>query len=35
MLDSLMDWLVSTPINGLVLNYAWSWPTLSLLRVPT
>ena len=32
MLDSLMDWLVSTPINGLVLNYAWSWPTLESLH---
>jgi hypothetical protein len=27
-----MDWLVSTPINGLVLNYAWSWPTLESLH---
>ena len=32
MLDSLMDWLISTPINGLVLNYAWSWPTLESLH---
>jgi hypothetical protein len=32
MLDALMDWLVSTPINGLVLNYAWSWPTLESLH---
>jgi len=32
MLESLMDWLVSTPINGLVLNYAWSWPTLESLH---
>ena len=31
-LDSLMKWLVSTPINGLVLNYAWSWPTLESLH---
>jgi hypothetical protein len=32
MLDALMEWLVSTPINGLVLNYAWSWPTLESLH---
>jgi uncharacterized membrane protein len=31
-MDALMDWLVSTPINGLVLNYAWSWPTLESLH---
>lgn len=31
-MDALMDWLVSTPINGLVLNYAWTWPTLESLH---
>jgi len=31
-MDALTDWLVSTPINGLVLNYAWSWPTLESLH---
>ena len=31
-MDALMDWLVSTPINGLVLNYPWSWPTLESLH---
>jgi hypothetical protein len=24
--------MVSTPLNGLVLNYAWSWPTLESLH---
>jgi hypothetical protein len=23
-----MDWMLSTPINALVIGYAWSWPTL-------
>jgi hypothetical protein len=31
-MDALAEWLVSTPINGLVLNYAWSWPTLEALH---
>ncbi len=31
-MEALMEWLVSTPINGLVLNYAWSWPTLESLH---
>src|SRR5687768_8610427 len=31
-MDAFMEWLVSTPINGLVLNYAWSWPTLESLH---
>jgi hypothetical protein len=31
-MDALADWLVSTPINGLVLNYAWTWPTLETLH---
>jgi hypothetical protein len=31
-MDALADWLTSTPMNGLVLNYAWSWPTLESLH---
>ena len=31
-MDAFQEWLVSTPINGLVLNYAWSWPTLESLH---
>jgi hypothetical protein len=31
-MDAIMDWMVSTPINGLVLGYAWSWPTLESLH---
>ena len=31
-MDAFADWLVSTPINGLVLNFAWSWPTLESLH---
>lgn len=31
-MDSLMDWMVSTPLNGLVIGYAWSWPTLESLH---
>jgi hypothetical protein len=31
-MEALMEWLVSTPINGVVLNYAWSWPTLETLH---
>jgi hypothetical protein len=31
-MDAFADWLVSTPMNGLVLNYAWSWPTLESLH---
>jgi hypothetical protein len=27
-----MDWMVSTPINTLILGYAWSWPTLESLH---
>jgi hypothetical protein len=27
-----MDWMVSTPINNLVIGYAWSWPTLESLH---
>lgn len=32
MLNALEDWMVSTPIKGLVLDYAWSWPTLESLH---
>jgi uncharacterized membrane protein len=31
-MEAFEEWLVSTPINGLVLNYAWSWPTLESLH---
>lgn len=31
-MDALMDWMLSTPINQLVIGYAWSWPTLESLH---
>lgn len=31
-MDALTDWMVSTPINQLVIGYAWSWPTLESLH---
>lgn len=31
-MDALMAWMVSTPINNLVIGYAWSWPTLESLH---
>ena len=31
-MDAVMDWMVTTPINALVLGYAWSWPTLESLH---
>jgi hypothetical protein len=31
-MDALMDWMVTTPINNLVIGYAWSWPTLESLH---
>jgi hypothetical protein len=31
-MEAVMDWMVSTPINGLVIGYAWSWPTLESLH---
>jgi hypothetical protein len=31
-MEALQEWMQSTPINGLVLNYAWSWPTLESLH---
>ena len=31
-MDALQDWMVTTPINQLVLGYAWSWPTLESLH---
>ena len=30
--DAIQDWMVSTPINQLVIGYAWSWPTLESLH---
>lgn len=32
MLDAIQDWMVSTPIKGWVLDYAWSWPALESLH---
>jgi hypothetical protein len=31
-MDAVMDWMVTTPINSLVIGYAWSWPTLESLH---
>jgi hypothetical protein len=31
-MDAVMDWMTSTWINGVVLGYAWSWPTLESLH---
>ena len=31
-MDSLFDWMTSTWINGVVMNYAWTWPTLETLH---
>ena len=31
-MDAVMDWMVTTPINQLVIGYAWSWPTLESLH---
>lgn len=31
-MDAIMDWMVTTPINALVIGYAWSWPTLESLH---
>ena len=31
-MDSLYEWMTTTWINGLVLNYAWTWPTLESLH---
>lgn len=31
-MDAVMDWMVTTPINTLILGYAWSWPTLESLH---
>lgn len=31
-MDALMDWMVSTPINALVIGYQWSWPALETLH---
>jgi hypothetical protein len=30
--DAIQDWMLSTPINQLVIGYAWSWPTLESLH---
>jgi hypothetical protein len=31
-LPDLIAWLVSTPINGLVMNYRWTWPISECLH---
>jgi hypothetical protein len=31
-MEALQEWMQATPINGLVLNFAWSWPTLESLH---
>ena len=31
-MEALADWMTSTWINGLVIGYAWSWPTLESLH---
>jgi len=31
-MDALQEWMQSTPINSLILNFAWSWPTLESLH---
>ena len=31
-MEAIMDWMVTTPLNGLVIGYAWSWPTLESLH---
>jgi hypothetical protein len=31
-MEALMDWMLSTPLNTLVIGYAWSWPTLESLH---
>jgi hypothetical protein len=31
-MEALQDWMQTTPINSLVLGYAWSWPTLESLH---
>lgn len=27
-MNSVYDWMVQTPINGLVMGYPWTWPAL-------
>ena len=31
-MNALADWMQSTWINGLAVNYAWSWPTLETIH---
>lgn len=31
-MQALWDWMASTWINGVVIGYAWSWPTLETLH---
>ncbi len=31
-MNSVLDWMQSTWLNSLALNYAWTWPTLETLH---
>jgi hypothetical protein len=31
-MNSILDWMQTTWINGLALNYAWTWPILETLH---
>jgi hypothetical protein len=31
-MNAILDWMESTSINGLVIGYAWTWPTLETLH---
>ena len=31
-MEALQEWMQATPINSLILNFAWSWPTLESLH---
>src|SRR5512134_2206257 len=31
-MHALQEWMQATPINSLILNFAWSWPTLESLH---
>ena len=31
-MNSVYDWMQASPVNGLVMNYRWSWPALETLH---
>ena len=31
-MNAILDWMETTWINGLVIGYAWTWPTLESLH---